>query len=81
MGKSVTSKSQKKSPSSVYTTKEEEWLLRLAILIYSLHIDEETGEPLCEICGELLSSSVEDDYPIKCKTCGLNVIAFIYHSF
>lgn len=40
---------------------------------HSLHIDKESGETLCEICGELLSSSVDGDVPIKCKSCGLQV--------
>ena len=61
----------------IYSDKEEEWyFLYFHYLLSSLHLDSETGEKLCEICSEPLSSSVEGDRPIKCRTCKLQVSFF-----
>ena len=69
--------SRKKSASSettVYTEAEEEAFFSLRFLLRRLKRDPETGDEACEICGEALSTSVEGDVAIKCRTCGLKVV-------
>ena len=46
----------------------------MRLIKFRLKVDPETGESLCEVCGESLSSLVDDDRALKCKTCGMRVL-------
>lgn len=71
---------QKKTSSSkksVYTKEKEEELSHYCGFTYRLKVDSETGKQVCEVCSDLLSVSVEGDYPIACRSCGMRVLFLI----
>ena len=59
---------------AVYTEAQEAEFYSIGLLLRRLKRDPETGSEACEICGEALSTSVEGDVAIKCRTCGLKVV-------
>lgn len=63
----------------VYSEDEEKELKWSSFVTCRLKVDPETGDGICEVCGEPLSSLVEDDRKLKCKTCGMRVGIFIGH--
>ena len=69
----MVTKKTSSSKKSVYTKKEEEELLLCYVFTFRLKVDPETGKQICEICSDLLSVSVEGDYPIACRKCGMKV--------
>ena len=69
---------QKKTSSSkksVYTKEKEEESSCCCGFTCRLKVDSETGKQICEICSDLLSVSVEGDYPITCRSCGMKVLS------
>ena len=62
-----------KSEDYVYSEDEEKELKWSCFVTGRLKVDPETGDGICEGCGEPLSSLVEDDRKLKCKTCGMRV--------
>lgn len=72
------------SRKSVYTKEKEEKYSFSSVITCRLRIDPETGKQVCEICSDLLSVSVEGDYPITCRSCGMKVnyqIDYLIHRY
>ena len=68
-----------KSDDYVYSEDEEKELESSCFVTSRLKVDPETGDGICEVCGEPLSSLVEDDRKLKCKTCGMRVGIVVSH--